>query len=148
MKQIQLIQSNGIISEIYHMPTLEEMQGLVGGHVEHVRCLDRIEEGRLIYSSMYVNDSGLIDGLRRNEMATHIYQRNIREQFPGENPFKQAKEAMSKQAAANGIAIIDATPKDLSEAGYEYDPFIAGDAIYFAGYTVEEVNILMEDEDE
>src|SRR3954454_17749208 len=98
-KQIVVIKANGETYNLEKSPSLKQMQEIVGGHVEHVRVLDRIEKnGRLVHTSMYVNETGMLDGLPRNQTATEIYQRNVRAQFPGaENPFQAASKAFEEQ---------------------------------------------------
>lgn len=141
-KAILILKASGEITELDHAPTLQEMQEIVGGYIEHVRVLDRIENGRFVYTSMYINEEGLLDGLPRNEHATEAYQRNVRAQFAGEiEPFRAAEEQARNEAKESGFEVIDATgPLD----GYDpSDPHIAGDAILFQGYTVQEVDDLL-----
>src|SRR5579871_670214 len=137
-KQIQVIRANGDIEVLSGPPTLAEMQNIVGGYIEHVRVLGEINrEGDFIYTSMYVNETGLLDGLPRNEKATEIYQRNIRAQFPdAENPCRAADAAYRKHVG--NAKIIDIRPVKSDE--YDDDPWIVGDAIYFKGYTCEEAD--------
>lgn len=76
--------------------------------------------------------------LPRNEKATVIYQRNVREQFKGHaNPFRAASARM--RARAMGAFVQDVTPTDAVALGYKDDPWICGPAIYFEGWTCEEV---------
>ena len=143
MKQeIQIIRADGSIAKMKKTPTLKEMQEIVGGLVEHVRVLDHIDDtGRLVYTSMFVNEEGLLKHLPRNEKATEIYQRNTKAQFPySDNPFKDARQAYRKHVEARGFTYIDGTPKDVKDEGYQDSPWIAGDAIFFSGYTVEEAD--------
>lgn len=141
-KAILILKASGDITELAHAPTLKEMQEIVGGDVEHVRVLDRIENGRFVYTSMFINECGLIDGLPRNPNATEAYQRNVRAQFSGEiEPFKAAEEQFRNEVKDSGMKVIDAT---MPLPDYDpNDPHIAGDAILFQGYTVQEVDDLM-----
>jgi len=115
-KQIQLIRSNGEI-EVFEKPlTLRNMQEAVGGYIEHVKVLDKIEAGKFIYTSMFVDEEGVLDRKPRNNKATEIYLRNAKEQI--------------KRGVHNSIF------SDLNAV------FIAGDVIFFSGYTCEEVDEL------
>lgn len=117
------------------LPTLEKMQEIVGGHIELVTVLDRVEADRMFYTYMVVNEDGLNIGLPRNEAATEIYQRNTRLAYPdAENPFLAALDDQRKSAEARGFAFVDAMP-----AEYSLDPYISGDAIYFSGWTRDEL---------
>jgi len=149
MKRILVLQPDGTERELSAAPTLREMRAIVGGTVDHVRVLDRLEPGPAglagVYTSMFVNDTGLSDGLPRNAKATEIYQRNIRAQFADHaQPFRAAREEMLARYATMGATFIDATPPDVAAAGYHDDPWIAGPAIFFEGWTCEEVDAAFE----
>lgn len=135
MKRILVIEADGSERELTSVPNLKEMQKIVGGLIEHVTVLDRRDDqGNFIYTSMYINEGGLLDGLPRNEKATAIYQRNIRAAYPDDpNPFKTAEEESKRQAEASGMTIIDARTE-----GYSDDPHIVGPVIFFEGWTREE----------
>lgn len=139
-KRIVVISPDGSESELDAVPGLAEMQRLVGGDIEHVRVLDRIEpRGARIYTSMFVNETGLIDGLPRNERATAVYQRNVRTAYPGvAHPFRKASEEWLREL--RGAVVVDATP---DVPGYADDPWISGTAILFEGWTCEEVDAAM-----
>lgn len=142
-KQILVVTATGQVTRLEKAPTLKEMQTIVGGYIEHVTVLDRIENGKFIYTSMYINEEGLIHDLPRNEKATAVYQRNIREQFPDSpNSFQEANEAFRKQTEESGATFIDTTTKE-----YANDPYICGDVILFAGYTRDEVTEIFEEGD-
>lgn len=138
MKRIVVIQPDGSETELDRMPNLKEMQKIVGGMIEHVSVMDRRDEGgNIVYTSMYINEEGLLEGLERNPKATEIYQRNIRAAYPDSpNPFKDAEDEFRKKAEAGGFAFIDARPDEFDP----HDPHIVGPAIYFEGYTLDEVN--------
>lgn len=71
------------------VPDLDLLQDYVNGYVEFVRVL--FNGG---YHYMIVNDSGLINGLPRNEQATEIYFANVRARFPdAADPSKASYEA-------------------------------------------------------
>lgn len=134
-KKVLLIKADGEIQELPASPSFRRMQELLGGYIEHVRVLDRIENGRFIYTSMYVNDSRLLNGLPRNEKATEIYQRNVRTQFANsENPFKAAEEEFINRLGATNVIRAYPAPE------YADDPYIAGDAIVFSGYRCEQAD--------
>lgn len=140
MKRILIIKADGQVSELNILPTSREMQKIVGGWIEHVKVVDRVEDGKPIYTSMYVNEEGLVNELPRNQKATDIYQRNIRIQFPNsKNPFIEANELFKKESIAKGFTIVDTT-----DADYASDPYISGDAIFFEGYTIAEVDALFD----
>jgi hypothetical protein len=143
VKRVVIIKANGDTEAFTSEPTFEQIQKACGGHVEHVRVLDRIENGRFIYTSMYVNDSGLIDGLDRNKMATQIYQRNVRAAFPNSaTPFADSEADMKRTAEELGLDIIDARPHYTDYN--PNDPHIAGDVVLFEGYTCEEADYAIE----
>jgi len=139
-KEILVLKTDGTTAVLGYNPNLKEMQRILGGYIEHVRVLDRIENGTFIYTSMYINETGLIDNLSRNTKATEIYQRNVRMQFPeAENPFLAADQQFL--AAMGDTAVIDVRPPE-----YKEEPWIAGDVILFSGYTCEEVRALDSEE--
>lgn len=144
-KQIQVIKANGDITVLPSAPSVEQMEKLVGGDIEHVKVLDRIDDdGNFVYTSMYVNETGLHDGLPRNPKATEIYQRNIRAQYPdSKTPFSDANDALP--SLLGNVEVIDNTPKEAQAAGYDNDPWIAGDAVYFKGYTCREAERAMDE---
>lgn len=107
-KCIEIIKATGETTVMQGAPTLEKLQQAVGGWVEHVRVLDRIEVGIFIYTSMYVHEEGRLNGLPVNPKATEIYHRN-----------------MKAQAAIYGVSLPPLEP-------------IVGDVVFFRGYTVEE----------
>lgn len=147
-KKILILKADGTVLPFTGRVTLKSLQAAVGGMVEHVRVLDRIEgeDQRFIYTTMYVNEEGLLNGLPRNSKATEIYQRNIRAQYPrSEHPFKEAQERIRKMAEARGAAfVLDLIPDSAKVAGYEEDPYIVGDVVFFRGYTCEEADELYE----
>jgi hypothetical protein len=121
-------------------PTWAEMQKIVGGPVERVTVLDHLEGERGVYTSMFVHESGLLDGLPRNPKATEAYQRNARRFFPqAENPFRAIDEAW-RARLPNPFRAVDMTPEHAIAAGYKDDPWIAGPAILFEGWTCQEVD--------
>ena len=145
MKEILIIRADGTTEPFTGKVTLKNLQGAVGGKIEHVRVLDRIEDGKFIYTSMYVNDEGLLIGLPRNDVATEVYQRNMRAQYPNSpSPFREISERFRKEHEDRGIAVIDGTPASAKEQGYEDDPFIVGDVVLFKGYTCQEADDLYE----
>src|ERR1039457_5843092 len=94
MKRIVVLNTDGAERELTSVPTLEEIPQIVAGYYERVRVLDHIKGTRGVYTSMFVNDNGLITGMPRNEKATAVYQRNVRMAFPSAaNPFRAAEEA-------------------------------------------------------
>jgi hypothetical protein len=57
---------------------------LVGGYFEHVRVFSDFEGGtKYRYLDMFVHETGVLDGLPRNEAATVIYRRNALLHEPG-----------------------------------------------------------------
>jgi hypothetical protein len=129
-------------------PTWQRMQAIVGGTVEQVRVLDRIEAGQPIYSFLYVNEDGLTLGLPRNDQATQVYQRSVRMAYGNHpQPFLAAKAHARQLAALMGGVQIDLTPS-REQAAYELDPWIAGPAIYFEGWSAEEVTAYWNREDD
>jgi Domain of unknown function (DUF3846) len=144
-KFILFLKADGTKEILANVPTLEEMQTMVGGYIERVRILDRVVNGLFIYTSMFVNDEGLLKGLPRNEQATQHYQRNARKQFPNsEHPFAKMEEEFKRQFADQNVKIIN--PLAEVVPGYDEDPWIAGNAILFLGYTCEEVDRAMDTE--
>ena len=119
-KAIHLIKADGTVEVFDKSITLKNLQVAVGGMIEHVKVLDRIESDAhgddFIYTSMYVDDEGLLKGKPHNEKATEIYLRNAREQI---------KRGVS--AATFGSL------ENLQ---------VVGDVLHFPGYTCDEVNDL------
>ncbi len=144
VKRIIVMKADGTITELAKAPTLAEMQKIVGGYVEHVAVMDRVDDdtGEIITTSMFVNEEGLLTGLPRNDGATRVYQRLTRHQFPdAANPFRAAKDEMRKRNDRMGWTTIEGTePID----GYNDDPWIAGDAILFGGYTIKQAEKAIE----
>lgn len=139
-KRIVVLNVDGSERELSAPPGLIEMQGIVGGYVEHVRVLDHVApEGHFIYTSMFVNEESLLNDLPRNAKATEWYQRNVRTAFPeAKNPFRAADEANRRRFP--NATHFDITPPGALAAGYKDDPWIAGPAVLFEGWTVEEVD--------
>lgn len=139
-KKIMVLKADGTSYQLPDKrPSLEEIQAIVGGNVEFVTVLGATNPA-WVYTTMIVNEEGLIHNLPRNEAATKLYQRNIREQYPhAENPFLAAAEAMEARAASIGTKVIRSSPSD----DYDMDPYICGDVIYFEGYNEDEVDALL-----
>ncbi|MBB76609.1 MAG: hypothetical protein CMJ75_19050 [Planctomycetaceae bacterium] len=57
------------------------VEPVINGHFEHARVS---YEGQL--ASMFVDESGLLNGLPRNERATEIYRAYWLSKHPGTNP--------------------------------------------------------------
>lgn len=137
MKRIVVLPPEGPERVLEAVPTLQEMQAIVGGYIEHVRVLREDLPG-YVYTSMIVNEDGLRLGLPRNERATAIYLANVRRQYPGEaNPDRAARVRMRKAYEARGAKVFVLGP--------DAEPQIVGPAIWFDGYTVDQVNALWED---
>lgn len=144
-KEILILRADGSAEPFAAKVTLKSLQAAVGGKIEHVRVLDRIEDGRFVYTSMYVNDEGLLLGLPRNSTATEVYQRNIRAQYPkSQQPFKEANARFNKEHESSGVTVIDGTPASAKASGYDDDPWICGDVVLFKGYTCQEADDLYE----
>lgn len=146
-KRIVVLNVDGSERVLDAVPKLAEMQAIVEGFIEHVTVLDRIEpDGAFVYTSMFVNENGLLDNLPRNAKATEIYQRNLRAAYPdAANPFQAAQAEFVEAVEAIGATLIDARPE---VPGYEDDPYICGPALLFEGYTTDEVNAATRDEDD
>jgi hypothetical protein len=142
-RRIVALFPDGREQDLASLPSLKRLQEIVGGWVESVTILDRIVDGRPVYTLMFVNEHGLLKRLPRNEKATVAYQRNVRWRYAGaENPFRRAQEDFRRQLPA-GAFIHDATPDHAREAGYRDDPWIAGPAVLFEGWTIAEVDAAM-----
>ena len=89
-KQVIVLFPDGRTDVLPTPPTWKEMRALVGGYVEPVQVLDRIEDNEAHYTYLCVNEEGLIRGLPRNATATDVYQRNVRWLYPGPDPFPRA----------------------------------------------------------
>jgi hypothetical protein len=136
-KPVQILYPDGHQETRATPPTFGEMQELVGGYVEGVRVLERVTDQHYRYTYLYVNEGGIDYGLPRNQAATELYQRNARMQYPDAmNPFLASKEASRQRAQARGIAFVELT----NNPAYDADPYLAGVAIYFRGWTCDEVN--------
>lgn len=138
MKRIVLLSPNGSEHMLTKPPTFDEMRMLLDGLPERVAVMDRLRDHEIIvYTAMFVNKDGLRLDLPRNPRATEIYQRNVRHQFRDfPDPFHQANEVWRRR---HGLEVVD-TPKHALERGYKKDPWIAGPAIYFEGWVLEDVD--------
>lgn len=93
-KAIVLLEPDGTETVLAAAPTWKAMSALLGGPVDLVKVVDRVEDGRLVYTALFVHEEGLLLDLPRNEVATALYQRNVRLQFPSAaNPFAEAAAA-------------------------------------------------------
>jgi Domain of unknown function (DUF3846) len=122
------------------MPSLQQMQQYVGGFIELIRVLplDAPEVSTKLLTYMVVNEEGRLLNLPRNEEATKIYHNLTLKQFSGaKNPFARAREEFLAMLP-KGVEIL--STYDGSE------PFIAGTAIYFQGYTCAELDALWNEE--
>jgi hypothetical protein len=138
-KKILIINADCTETELDHLPLHDEIRMIIGGMMDAVCVVDRVEDGRPIYTYMFVHDQGLLIGLPRNARATELYQRNTRLRYPGHpSPFRAALEDW--KASQKGNDVIDLTSRQAKDAGYEDDPWIAGTVIYWYGYTREEVD--------
>lgn len=145
VKQVVILYEKGERVVTEELPTWDEMKAAIGCQlVEHVRVLDHIDtrrEGgrtdkRFVYTSMFIDEEGMINGKLRNEAATEIYQRNIRAQFPGDpNPFRTADARLKADAEKMGFGVVNAYPPEHNPG----DPAIHGTAVFFEGYTEAEV---------
>jgi hypothetical protein len=136
-KKILALAPEGAVTVLPSAPTWTQMQALVGGLVEPVRVLDRIEDGRPVYTFLYVNEDGINLGLPRNDAATQVYQRNVRAAYGHHpNPFLAARDHARQLAALRGATVTDLAP---DQEAYAADPWIAGVAVYFEGWSCDEV---------
>jgi hypothetical protein len=144
-KPVQILYPDGRSDTRETPPTFDEMQQLVGGTVEAVRVLEHVTDTHYRYTYVYVNEEALDYGLPRNAAATTLYQQNVRMQYPNaENPFLAAKEVSQQRAQAMGAAFIELFPNPA----YDADPYLAGVAIYFQGWSCDEVNAYYNGDDE
>lgn len=136
---IRVLKADGTEYVLPEMPSWEKMKEIVGGWLEHVTVLSHLnDDDSGFYSSMYINEEGLIMDLPRNAAATELYQRNVRVQFPNSpTPFKDAAEAY-RATLPPGTQVITSSPGEE----YDNDPYICGDVIFFQGYTREEADEL------
>lgn len=69
-KRIHIFHPDGRVEVIdsAEKPTLEQLQGWVGGYIEHVECL---HDKRV--RSMYINEEGKLNGLPYNHKATQLF---------------------------------------------------------------------------
>lgn len=139
-RRVIFIDIGGGVTDLCKVPSSADLERIIGGHPEMVRVLDRIEAGRFIYTAMFVHETGLKDGMPRNQTATEIYQRNVRAAYPdAPNPFQAATEAWKSRMPVDAVH-IDGTPEIAKAAGYADDPWIAGGVVFFEGWTIEEVD--------
>jgi len=131
-------------AKVIKPPTFQEMKRFIDGFVERVKVLDYVDNnGKFHYTYMFVDEEGLLKDLPKNAIATKIYQRNIRYQYPNEkDPFCKADEDFHKELRQRGFTVIDRT---VGLPNYtKSNPSIAGRAIYFQGYTCDEVDELLD----
>lgn len=71
----QHIKANGEIIEVKPKDgkrfNLEELQGFVGGFIEHL-ALGRVSQRKLLGQHMFLNEEGKLQGLPFNERATEL----------------------------------------------------------------------------
>lgn len=135
-KRILIIEPDGAERELPadKLPVYRTMKEIVGGSVELVRVLRQDITDRNAYTYMAVNESGLIDGLPRNQRATDLYLGNVRRAFPTvENPSKAAAESYRREMEAHGFTIIE------TDSSSDEDPHICGPVIWFDGWTCDEL---------
>lgn len=138
-KQIRVIRPDGTGHVLDFAPTSAMLGEIVGGYIEIVQCLDRVEDGKGVYCPMVINEEGLLMDLPRNEEATKLYQNNVRTRYAGHpNPFEQARLDHEAEMQERGFVVIDGN-KHLPNWNPD-DPAIVGTVVYFQGYTVEEMD--------
>ena len=116
------------------LPSLRDMQTIVGGYIELVRVL-RADLPDSTFTYMVVNEEGLLKGLPDNPKATDIYLANVRRAFPDSAaPWEDAKRAFRVRFPA-GTAHIDITPEPYKNK----PPVVVGTVIWFDGYTCDEL---------
>lgn len=141
-KILLLLPSGAIIDLGPQVLSYQQLKSTIGGYIEHVTVLDRIERSprgdRWIYTSMYVHEEGRLIGLPHNPKATAIYQRNIRAQRPGHPyPFAEVEQEMQAAATKAGVFYINLSESDpTSDPDY---PDIVGPAIYYQGWDIQEI---------
>lgn len=63
------------------------VEPILNGNLEHVTVLADYDGGtNYVRLDMFVHETGVVDGLPRNEAATTIYRRNWLLQHPGTDP--------------------------------------------------------------
>lgn len=135
-KSIIILRVNGLSAPLNKIPTFNEMREIVGGWIEMVKVLplDALSVSSRHMTYMICHEEGRLLNLPRNKKATEIYHNLTRKQFPqADDPFKSAKEAFLA-SMPEGTHVITSS--------YEDEPFIAGDVIYFQGYTCTELDSL------
>jgi len=135
-KQYVVLRADGTeyILDPSKLPDFDTMRGIVGGHIEIVKVL-RADLDGFVYTYMVTNEDGLRLGLPRNEKATGLYQANTRRAYPdADNPFAEADRAF-KARFPKGTEIMELPTPD----GYASDPWIAGDVLWFDGWTIAEL---------
>lgn len=153
MKQVVVYYPDGTKTVLDHTPSWDEMKKLIDTDMlELVTVLDHItvvDAGppagkfrKFVFTRMFVDEDGMAKGKLRNEAATKIYQRNVREQFPNEEfPFRKATEIWEKQMRerfGSEVAIVSTVSEDYDRD----DPPIIGTAIVFEGWTQAQVDKL------
>lgn len=139
-RRIVVLHPDGRETVLGAVPSMARIEAIIGGPAERVTVLDHLEGERGVYTTMFVHESGLLDRLPRNPKATEAYQRNARTFFAGaENPFRAIDEAWLARLP-NPSRAVDVTPEHAIAAGYKDDPWIAGTAVLFEGWTREEVD--------
>ena len=143
-KQVVVLYPDGCTEVLPTPPTWDAMRAIVGGYVEPVQVLDRVEDNEAHYTYLCVNEEGLIRGLPRNAAATEVYQRNVRWLYPGPDPFPRARQAALERYKRVGFAV---TEQAEPLPGYATDPWIAGVAVYWQGWEWYEVRLLWNSEE-
>jgi hypothetical protein len=141
-KSVVYLFADGSEVHFKKVPSFEKMRGWLGGYVELVRVLpmDAPEPLEKYLTYLAVDEEGRIKDLLKNDQATEIYHNLTKKQFPGvENPIRKARETFVA-SMPKGIFVVSSF--------YEEDPYIAGDAIYFQGYTCKELENIWNKEEE
>lgn len=102
----------------------DRVKAWVGGLPETVRVLFQDRP-----ALMFVNESGLADGMPRNNRATEIYRAATRKLFPhAADPFEEAqREFVERLRSTAGVSFarVDLGRKYWADDG----PYIAGDVV-------------------
>lgn len=134
-KTITVLRTDGSKEILNQVPTYNELVKTLGGRHEIVTVLDHVSAGHPVFAYLLVNETGLIDNLPRNDLATEYYQRLVKWQWFGhENPLLAAQGHFFSLMAQKDFKVMDATPQEAKDKGYDKDPHICGDAVLYCGF--------------
>jgi hypothetical protein len=112
------------------LPSLTELQEIVGGTIELVKVLRQDILDRQEYTYMVINESGRLLHLPKNPKATELYHANVKRAYPeSDNPAAESREAWLRELSALGVFVINLG--GITDMGP-----ICGTVLWFKNWTI------------